>query len=424
MANTHRVLYGIRDHLNAATPNVDGALALVKDVLRRGICDKETKVFHDGTITLLEKIFRPLLSENRELEAVVHHLAVQVKQSGVIDEQDLEKQLAEIAVGLQEAQDNLMFPEGEPDINIAMLKQALQYMGYVDFPKGRGGEREPTLVEVHDYLARIIAVQNSKKRAAAQENSRRKLYLLDICNGIASTSSRLERNSDSVNQLSENLAREDSELHLEEFSAALLGEMAEIGEKTDQVMDNLETVKFTTMDLEKLFQQADALLLETADSDLMDAVSGMPNRYGLMARINQSRLQVHEGIESGFAVIFIGIVDLGRTRKQWGRERYSDLMRWLGEKIKQSGSYSIFRPASEGLAIFVDNSDKQKAMDTALQIKSRVLDRIISDEAIPKEFHFGVGVVPFEAGMDEESMLIAGSERMRRSILDDGKPII
>jgi GGDEF domain-containing protein len=424
MADTQRVLYGIRDHLNAGIPNVDGALSLVKDVLRQGSCYEETKIFHDGTLFLLEKILLPLLLSNRELEAVVHRYIQRIKKSGTLDELELEKLAAEIDAGLQEGQDNLMFPEGEPGIDLALLKKALGAMGYSAFPEGKDGSNSKSWQEIHQYLAEVIEAQQRKKIALVQENGRRSRFLLDLTKGLASTSSRLERSPDAINQLSTELESESEELDLERVSQVILDEIKGVGEKTGQIVENLETIGYTTVELGKLFHEADNLLLETQDSDLMDAVSGMPNRYGLMARINQVRVEVHEGQEANYSVIFIGIVDLGRVRHNWGRERFSSLIRWLGAKIKATGPYELFRTASEGLAVFSANTDQEQAMTIAQTIKETVLDQVLKQESIPKEFHFGVGVVVSKPELDEEAVILAGSERMRRSILDNGKPTV
>jgi GGDEF domain-containing protein len=423
MVNTQHTLYGIRDKLNGETPNIDGALHLLKDVLRRGVCYEETHIFHEGTLLLLERVLLPLLNGDRELEAVIHRYAMRIRKSGTADSDDLTQLLAEIDGGLQIVQDNMMFPEGKPDIDLNLLDKALISVGYGGIPKNREGGISSSWHEIHKYLAQVIVAQNSKQNAEMQENSRRNRYLLDFTKGLASSSSRLERSCDVINQLSESLQNVDDKLSLDSVSQVISEEIQGVGEQTAQVLDNLETIDYTTKELKKLFHQADKLLLETQDSDLMDAVSGMPNRYGLMARINQARLDMHEGATTGFAVLFVGIVDLGRIRKSWGRERFSALMRWLGGRIQESGSYEIFRTASDGLAIFAPDSDKNLAMTMAKTIKDSVLDPIINQESIPKEFHFGLGGVVAKPEMDEEAILLAGSECMRRSILNDGNPI-
>ncbi len=424
MADTRRVLYGIRDTLNAPTPDIKGALQLVKDVLRQGACYEETKRFHDGSIHLLDHIMLPLLRSNRELEAVLHRYVHRINQNGTLEDADLERLLSDIDSGLEAARGDLMFPEGEPEIDPVLLEKALAVLGFDDFPKGADGKSTKSWPRIHQYLAEVIELQHRKDKAQMQENGRRGRFLNDLTAGLAGISSRLDRATDSLDQLSAKLQEENGELLLEEYSQAILSEIQGVGEKTSQTMDNLETIKHATVQLDKLFHEADNLLLETQDSDLMDAVSGMPNRYGLMARINQARVAIHEGEGRGFAVIFIGIVDLGRERKNWGRERFSSLMRWLGGKIGETGSFELYRTASEGLAVFLADSNEKRAMVQAQSLKETVLDRVIREESIPKEFHFGIGVVSFEQGMDEEAVLLAGSERMRRSILDDGKPTL
>ncbi|MBF0445605.1 MAG: GGDEF domain-containing protein [Magnetococcales bacterium] len=423
MVNTQHTLNGIRDKLNGETPNIAGAMDLLKEVLRRGVCYEETRVFHEGTLILLERVLLPLLNGDRELEAIIHRYAMGIRKSGTVDSDDLAKFLTEIDEGLQIVQDNMMFPEGKPDIDLNLLDRALLSIGYGGVPKNMEGGISTSWHKIHKYLAEVVVAQLRKQNAEIQENSRRNRYLLDFTKGLASTSSRLERSCDVINQLSESLENLDDELPLESISQVISAEIQGVGEQTAQVIDNLETIDYTTKELKKLFHQADKLLMETQDSDLMDAVSGMPNRYGLMARINQARIDIHEGATSGFAVLFVGIVDLGRIRKNWGRERFSALMRWLGGRIQDSGSYEIFRTASDGLAIFAPDSDKNLAITMAKTIKDNVLDPIIKQESIPQEFHFGLGGVVATPEMDEEAILLAGSECMRRSILNDGNPI-
>ncbi|MBF0193616.1 MAG: diguanylate cyclase [Magnetococcales bacterium] len=423
MLNTQQTLSGIRDKLNGETPNIEGAMSLLKDVLRRGVCYEETHVLHEGTLLLIERVLLPLLNGDRELEAVINRYAMRIRKSGTVDSEDLDKFLEEIDAGLKIAQGNMMFPEGKPDIDLNLLDKALLSIGYGGVPKNREGGISSSWHEIHKYLAEVIVTQKRKQNAQALENSRRNRYLLDFTKGLASTSSRLERPCDVINQLSESLEKVDEEIPLESISQIICAEIQGVGEQTTQVLDNLDTIDYTTKQLKELFHQADNLLLETQNSDLMDAVSGMPNRYGLMARINQARIEIKEGSASGFAVIFIGIVDLGRIRKSWGRERFSSLMRWLGNRVQDSGSYEIFRTASDGLAVFAPESDKDLAMNMAQTIKNGVLDPIVNQESIPQEFHFGLGVVVAKPEMDEEAILIAGSECMRRSILNDGNPI-
>ncbi|MBF0358677.1 MAG: diguanylate cyclase [Magnetococcales bacterium] len=424
MANTQRTLFGIRDHLNSETPNILGALSMIKNVLRIGACHEETQEFHRGTLFLLDEIILPLLATDRELESIIHRYAHLISQYGTLPDQDLKRFVAEIDAGLQVVQDSMMFPEGEPDIDIALLDKALSTTGYSEFPKNEKGELSTSWLEIHNYLATIVTSQKRRVNAVAQEESRRRRFLLDFTKGLASTSSRLDRSPDVINQLSATLDMDDAELNLAAISQVISQEIDCVGEQTAQVFENLETIDYTTKALGKLFNQADAMLLETEDSDLMDVVSGLPNRYGLMAKINQARLAIHEGADESFAVIFIGIIDLGRVRKKWGRERFSSLIRWLAGKIKESGSHELFRTASDGLAVFVPNANKDQVMDTAKNIKFSVLDHVVKQEKIPKEFHFGMGLVVAKPDMDEEAVLLAGSERMRRSILDDGKPTL
>jgi GGDEF domain-containing protein len=423
MVNTQNTLQGIRDKLNGETPNIHGAMGLLKDVLRRGVCYEETNVFHEGALILLERVLLPLLNGDRELEAVIHRYVMRIRKSGTIDSEDLTQFLSEIDAGLKIVQENMMFPEGKPDIDLNLLDKALLSVGYGGVPKKREGGISSSWHEIHKYLAEVIVAKNRKQNAEIQENSRRNRYLLDFTKGLASTSSRLERPCDVINQLSESLENVDNELDLDSIAQVISAEIQGVGEQTTQVLDNLDTIDYTTKELKKLFRQADNILLETQDSDLMDAVSGMPNRYGLMARINQARQDIHDGTATDFSVLFIGIVDLGRIRKSWGRERFSSLMRWLGGRIQESGSYEIFRTASDGLAVFAPDSDKNLAMNMAKTIKDSVLDPIINQESIPQEFHFGLGGVVAKPEMDEEAILLAGSECMRRSILNDGNPI-
>ncbi|MBF0381692.1 MAG: diguanylate cyclase [Magnetococcales bacterium] len=424
MVNTQHTLYSIRDRLNSEIPNIEGVMNLLKDVLRRGVCFEETNLYHEGTLLLLERVMLPLLNGDRELEAVIHRFALKIRKHGTIDSDELAQFLTEIDDGLKIVQENMMFPEGKPDIDLALLDRALMAAGYGGVPKNRSGEISSSWHEIHRYLAQVIVSQIRKEKADVQENSRRNRYLLDFTKGLASTSSRLERSCDVINQLSESLENVDEELPLESITEVITSEIQGVGEQTVQVLDNLDTIDYTTKELKKLFHQAENILLETQDSDLMDAVSGMPNRYGLMARINQERIEIHEGRGSSFSVLFIGIVDLGRIRKSWGRERFSALIRWLGGRIKESGSYEIFRTASDGLAIFAPDRDQNQAVAMAKTIKDEVLDPIINQESIPKEFHFGLGVVEAKPEMDEEAILLAGSESMRRSILNDGNPIL
>ncbi|MBF0448808.1 MAG: hypothetical protein HQL67_11455, partial [Magnetococcales bacterium] len=103
-------------------------------------------------------------------------------------------------------------------------------------------------------------------------------------------------------------------------------------------------------------------------------------------------------------------------------DRFTKLIRWLGSQIKEVAPYQLFRTASDSLAVFMPNMDKKQALALAHKLKQNVLDPVIQQEEIPEGFQFGVGIVPFDPNLDEEAVLLAGSERLRRSILDGGEP--
>ncbi|MBF0453219.1 MAG: diguanylate cyclase [Magnetococcales bacterium] len=424
MIYSSQTLKRIHTHLSQGTPHIEGALSLVKEALRRGACHQEVQAFQQGTVFLLDGVLRPWLMRDRELEAVAHHGAQRINQRGVLAADELAALLAELEAGLQTVQDAQVFPEGEPDIDLGLLERVLTHLGYTDFPKGEGGALSPSWDQVYDYLGETLEQESQRVELLARENSRKKRILIDLTAGLASTSQRLDRSEVAIQQLGEEIETIQGEIPLETLAESLVSEIEGIGEQVQQRVEKLETIDLATAQLEKLFHQADALLMETEDSDLMDAVSGLPNRYGLMARINASRLQTHEGEESPFAILFIGIVDLGRGRKKWGRERFSSLIRWLGAQIQAVGSYELYRTASDGLAIFAPHTEAKGAVQLAEALKQAVLDPVIEQEIVPEGFRFGIGVVVSDLSLDEEAALLSGSERVRRSILDDGRPTL
>lgn len=422
MSETERVLRGVQACLNAERPDRERALQLIRNLWRRGVCYEETRALNDGSLFLLERVFPSLLVGDQPLASLLEQCAGRLSRSGLLSQEDQQKLQADLTNGLNKTKENLIFPDGRWDVDVTALARALAARGYTGFPRGEAGAPSPSWGEINEFLGKVLAVTWQNRGMSEQEEIRKIEQLQAFVDILIRASSRLDRSIEGLESLKENLRGEARHETLERFSARIAEEIRDLGEKTDQAAEKLAVIQRTSEELERLFHEADALLRETQDSDLMDVVSGLPNRYGLMARINQARLKGHGKKTSPFSTVFIGLADLGRQRRSWDRSRYSALMRWLGGRIRETGSYEMFRTASKGLALFFEETNHEQAMTLAQGIKQTVLDPIIRREEIPQGLHFGVGVVPYRSGMDEEAFFLAGAERMRQSILDGGLP--
>lgn len=342
MSETRKKLEQIRDLLKSDPPDTRQALRLVKNIFLHGICSQASERWQRGAVLLLESLVLPALVGSQEQQAHVRRLIRRMQTAHTLNPQVMGHDLPEIAVWLAQLDALVESREPPPPFAAALLQTALVTLGGKPVQEMVASDKKPEWERLYLHLGAIIHQEQRWREAWQEEQERLQTLLAGTTRILAEALRLIGADATDLTLLSDRL-RTGEAVNWAACSATLLQATQTFQERAVEMRHRLTTVQETVERSRLLVRHADWALMETRDEKLMDMASGLPNRFGLLARLEQAKQLTSP---EGFTLIVIMLEDYAGILRDLGRERVGRLMGALAGRM-----LSLTRPG-EYLARF------------------------------------------------------------------------
>ncbi|MEO5339415.1 MAG: GGDEF domain-containing protein [Magnetococcus sp. MYC-9] len=404
MSETRRGLEQIRDLLSSDPPNHREAVRLTKNLLMHGPCGREQEPLRQVSLLLLERLVRPALAGAQEKQARVGRMIRQIRTAQSLDPQTLEADLREIGAWVTALGRSVQVAEAEPDFPASLVQKALVVLGGKATQELLPTDKPPHWPEIHLRLGAIINQERRWREHWQREQESLHTLLTTTSQTMVDTLRLIGADAEDLPQVLEQARQGHTTFEWQELQEALLRAVQRFRERAVEIRHRLRTAQEAVERSRALIRQADWALMETRDERLLDTFTGLPNRFGLLARLEQAK-QLDK--KEGFALVAILLEEYGQIVRALGRERVQNLVGAIVGRM-----LSLLRPG-DYLARFNDETfvligfqmTAEHAVDMAL-LWHEVLDRTcfeISNAKLMVRSHYGVAC--YEPGDNSERLL-------------------
>lgn len=423
MSETRKIVEQIRDLLKNDPPDTRQALRLVKNLFMHGVCSQASKKWQDAAVLLLEQLVLPALVGSQEHQAYVRRLIRRIQTTHTFNQHMMANDLQEIAVWLAQLESVVDNAEPKPPFAAALLQTAMVTLGGKPVQEIVASDKEPDWQTLYLHLGAIIHQEQRRRRTWQAEQERLQSLLAGTTRILAEALQLIGADTTDVALLSERLRTEEAVIDWTACSTTLLQATREFQERAVEMRQRLLTVQETTERSRLLMRHADWALMETRDEKLLDMASRLPNRFGLLARLEQAKQLTNQ---EGFALVVIILDDYAGIIRDLGRERVNRLMGALAGhmlSLIHPGEY-LARFNEETFVLLSLKMSEQKTVALASEWRS-ILDNTrfeLSDALLTVRTSYGIAY--YEQGDNTETLLglatlaaqeamAAGEERIR-----------
>ncbi len=419
MSETRKTLERIRDLLKKDPPDHRNALRLAKDLFLHGICAQEQDALRQATILLLERLVLPALSGTQERQARVGRLVRQIRTTHLFNQSTIEAELREIGSWMAGLQAARIPPEPEPSVPAAVVQEALIILGgkavQEIFPPNKASDWQtmPT------HLGVIIHQERRWREDWRREQLSLQALLAKTAQELADGLRLIGADTEDLPLLVDRLQGEEPMTDWVTLQETLLQAMQRFRARANAIRQRLQESQEAVERSRQLVRHADWALMETRDERLMDVFTGLPNRFGLLARLEQAK---QETDEAGFALVVILLGEYPEIVRDLGRDRVNRLIGAIAGRmvsLMQPGDY-LARFNDETFVLLCPKKREQEGVLLAEQWRD-ILDRTrfeLSDARLTVRTHYGVAC--YERGDNTERLLGLAAMAAQEALAEGG----
>ncbi|MBF0401021.1 MAG: diguanylate cyclase [Magnetococcales bacterium] len=419
MSEIRERLEQIRDLLKSDPPDGRKALRLVKDLLMHDTCFQACESQRAGAALLLEQLVLPALVGTQEHQARVGRLIRRIHTAHSFDPQSMAADLQEIAVWLSQLQSVVQRSEPEPPFPAALLQSALITLGGKPVQEIVATDKAVDWQALYLQLGAIIHQENRWRAGWQQEQQALKNLLAGTTQVMADNLRMIGADAGDLSQRAEALRRSDGVIDWAGYVAALLQGMERFRDRALDIRQRLRGVQEAAEHSRVLIRQADWALMETRDEKLLDIHTGLPNRFGLLARLEQAKQLAGQ---EGFALVVVLLEEYSVIVRELGRDRVNRLMAALAGRmvsLMRPGDY-LARYGEETFVLLALGLGEPEAVAVAAEWQD-ILDHTrfeLSDALLSVRTYYGVAC--YEQGENTEALLGLANMAAQESMAEGG----
>ena len=415
MSETKKVLEQIRDHLKKDPPELKQALRMIKDLLIHGGCAREMDAIRSVTIRLLDSLVRPALAGDQEKQATVGRLIRKIRNSRTLNLQDIADNLQEIKPWMESQAKKPPISQLPPPFPPTLLEEALVTLSGKPLDTTVGTTQSWPLMQTR--LGALIHREKKVRTTWQRERHFLQTTLAELSKDLADGLQQVGSESKEAQLLSDSLADDQPISNIELVGERLLKHVHDFKKRSREVNQRLKESREAVHSFRKLLRQADQTLVDSRDEKLVDVFTGIANRFGLSARIEQA---IHAS--EGFSLIVIYLDEYSEIIHDLGRDRTNRLITSLVRELHSHVDADTYfaRIHDETFAILFPGYTLEESLTTCQRLRG-VLDYTrfeINDARL--RVRTGFGVVFYEPGMSEES-LVGLATMAAKEALSEGK---
>ncbi|MBF0096671.1 MAG: diguanylate cyclase [Magnetococcales bacterium] len=404
MGETRSTLQRIRTLLDQDPPQTREALRLAKDLFLHGICAQEQDASRQAAILLLERLVMPCLAGMQDRQARVSRLIRQLQTTQNFQFESIATPVREIADWMESLSKMAPVAEADPPFALGLAQEALVVLGGKTIQDLFSIEAPASWPEMGQQLGVLIQREQKLRAQWQREQESVRLLLRQGLGPLLEAMQLLGVEHAELLDLWQGMVNDHLALDWPHLQEQVIQAVHRFRERTVDIRYRLREADEVVERSRLLIRQADWALMETRDERLLDSATGLPNRFGLLARLEQAKQQ---SAQEGFALVAVRVDDYGGIVKDLGRERVHRLIGALAGRM-----VSLMKPG-EYLARFSDETfvliglamKEAPAMALAAHWRS-TLDRTrfeLSDARLIVRTSYGVAC--YEAGDNTETLL-------------------
>ncbi|WP_193771075.1 GGDEF domain-containing protein [Candidatus Magnetaquicoccus inordinatus] len=416
MGETRSTLQRIRTLLDQEPAQSREALRLAKDLFLHGICVQEQDSLRQAAILLLERLVVPALAGVQDKQARVGRLLRQLQTTSHFQYENIAPAVQEIAVWLESLSKMAPLPETDPPFPLTLAQEALIVLGGRTIQELFSVEHPGTWSEMGRQLGVLIQREHKLRAQWQREQDALRLLLRQTMVKLNEGVQLIAGEDEELAAILQATEKSDEELDWPRIQEQLVVAVRRFRERTVDVRYRLREAEDVVERSRLLVRQADWALMETRDERLLDSVSGLPNRFGLLARLEQVK---QEEAPEGFALVALVVDDYAGIVQDLGRERVHRLLAAVAGRLvslMKPGEY-LARYNEETFVLIALALNESKAVELAGYWRS-ILDRTrfeLPDARLV--VRSGYGVAGYENGDNTETLLglatLAAKEALR-----------
>ncbi|MBF0162084.1 MAG: GGDEF domain-containing protein [Magnetococcales bacterium] len=402
MSKTKKTLEQIRDLLKSEPPDTREAVRLAKNLLMHGPCRREQESLRQAGILLLERLVLPALAGAQEKQARVRRLIRQIGSAHALEPSAMEGELREMGRWMAELGEQL--PEARPSFAASVAQEALLTLGGKAIQPVFATDKRPDWPTLSLRLGAVIHQEHRWRQEWQQEQEMLRELLRETTQILMGNLQLLGADTGDLPQVWNSLDDMAEQTDWVALQEALVRGVERFQERAMEVRHRLRILQEAVARSRQLIRQADWALMESQDDRLIDTFTGLPNRFGLLARLEQAKQLEKSG---GFALIVILVEAYTQIVRELGRQQVHQLMGAVAGRLLvllRPGDY-LARFNDETFVLIAPGMTTLESLDLAGQWRD-TLDHTCFELATARvTVRSGYGVACYEPEDQGEALL-------------------
>ncbi|MBF0124166.1 MAG: GGDEF domain-containing protein [Magnetococcales bacterium] len=416
LKETSNALDRLYDLLKMNPPNVEGALQVLKDMLRREPCRAELDAAREAAVLLITRLVKPLTACDREQDGAADQLMRHLKQVPQLQPESVQARLPALSSWVSDQSTRLALLNRIPDKLPERLFAALRLLGANEAWIVQGVNRLEQSADtaslniawedLYTLLGQIVVHKDIAQHSWEQERRELKETLLVVAERLNEALQNVGRTNTEITNTVQRLRDDDKGTDLQAMRAVLIREANGFLGHAQKLSKQMEESRGLLVKAQERLRRTDEELRETRDPELVDVITGLPTRLALWAHLRRG-LERAQHLNEPITLMIMQVQKLAPLLRDKGNEKSQRLLSALVKRIRPAlrSEDILGRLGEEQFAIVLPNGTAEDARKDAERIYA-ILEQIRSELGVRTlVIQPAFGAVEYDAGITEEQML-------------------
>ena len=309
-----------------------------------------------------------------------------------------------------------------PNFPAQLVQASLITLGGNELKEVFSLDKEPSWEEMYLQLGSIIHRQRRSRSNWQREHRELQSLLAETTRTLLEAMGILGIEDNELEQLAERLVASEPIIDYVAVREQLVVSVQRFQDRSQEIRQRLRESRESEDHFRVLLHRAEWELLDVRDEKLVDFVTGLPNRFALVAYLERA-MQFHHDGAPGFTVIFLRIGGYAESVADLGRPMVKQLMKSLTGRVT-----SVIRPRDylaryndETWAVVCPGTGESESVALATHLRELLDFTRFEIEKKVVTLKVALGVVRHERGESTESLmglgLMAAKEALELDIL-------
>nr|CRH07354.1 Protein of unknown function. Containing a GGDEF domain [Candidatus Magnetococcus massalia] len=332
----------VLDHLRHDPPQNSQAISKVRDLIIKGPCDQQMAKVKQLLDQLLEQLVKPAVGHDQEQQAEVSRLQRTIAKQRDPDLDEIRTRLLEIIPWLDpsvHAQEDAATPSETllPETFLPELWQALQLLSSCDpwlQEELSKHQQQPELATIHQLLTQLPEKLGEVEKRWALERKEMAVTIQNIAETLGENLSLLGESDQNASKIAETIRAADESVDFKLLKGMLLEEADHFVRHARRLHRQMEESTEQLVEAQRRLKAMDQALQETRDEQLLDPLTGLPNRFAFSAHL-QKQLERSQALKRGCALIACQVDHLSQVLEGLTSQKRPRLITALANRMRR-----------------------------------------------------------------------------------------